>query len=449
MELSQQMSLVPVTLAKEKRCVMFDYVKRARLAVVGLAALALSGTRAHAQVFVSPFFQVRPGLSLAQAAFNISVLGQALQNVPPYLYGINPYPRVAIMNGGGYGSSYGSLYGTGYGSPYGSVSGGAPGMYGSPYASGANGYASSNGSSYDPSSSYQSASASAVQAQGDFMVKQQQAFKLYEQVRSDRIENRHRAFAQYLYERDKTPTPEETRQESLKQQVQRARNNPPVTEIWSGRALNDLLGDLQRCAAGKDSATLQADLLALDEDAIRHINVTRGPGSVGLLKNDGRLTWPVGLAGSDYQGSRERLDALVTKAVGQAQFNHQVDAQTLEELSTAIDALRTQLRNRGRELSASLYIEAKNFVNELGQAHTALRQKDVGHQFGGVCALKVSTVPELVKYMTDHGLQFASALPADRASYLALHQALANYAPSAQMQPKRGAPSPEVPKRAY
>jgi hypothetical protein len=432
---------------------MFNFMRRASLpAVLGLAALVLGATTAHAQVFVSPFFQVRPGLTLAQAAYNISVLGQALQNVPPYVYGINPYPRVAITGSGGYGSSYGAGYGSPYGSVYNGAYGGAAGMYGSPYASGANGYASPYGSSsspsYDPTSSYLSASASIINAQGDFMVKQQQALKLYEQVRSDRIENRRQAFAQDLYERDKTPTAEEARQGSLKQQVLRARNNPPLTEIWSGRALNDLLRDLQRRPASTDSTTLQADLLALD--TIRHINVTRGSGNIGLLKNDGQLTWPVGLAASAYQGARERLDALVATAVGQAQFNHQVDAQTLQELSSATDALRTQLRKQARELSASLYIEAKNFVNELEQAHTALRQKDVGHHFCGSYALKARTVPELVKYMTDHGLQFASALPADRASYLALHQALANYGPPVQMQTaKRNAPSPEAAKRAY
>ena len=89
-------------------------------------------------------------------------------------------------------------------------------------------------------------------------------------------------------------------------------------------------------------------------------------------------------------------------------------------------------------------------MNELEQAHTALRKKDVGHHFGGICALKAGTVPELVKYMADHGLRFASALPADRASYQALHQALANYGPPAQMQSaKRSGPSPEVAKQAY
>jgi hypothetical protein len=436
---------------------MFEFTKRAILpAVLGLAVLALSDARAQAQVFVNPFFQVRPGLSLAQAAYNISALGQALQNVPPYVYGVNPYPRVANVNGWGYGRSYGAPYGAGYSRPYGSAYngayGGAPGTYGSPYASGANGYGSpydsSYAPSYDPYSSYLSASASVVNAQGEFMVKQQQAMKLYEQVRSERIENRRRAFAQYLYERDKTPTAEEARQGSLKQQVQRARNNPPVTEIWSGKALNDLLADLQRRPAGNDSATLQ-DLLTLDEDTIRHLNVTRGAGNISLLKNDGRFLWPVGLAGSDYQGSRERLDALVAKAVGQAQFNHQVDAQTLRELGSATDELRTQLRNHARELSASLYIDAKSFLNELEQACITLRHKDVGNHLGGISAFKARTVPDLVKYMTDHGLQFASALPADRASYVTLHQALANYGPTAQKRTaERNSPSLEVAKQA-
>jgi hypothetical protein len=439
---------------------MSYFMKRATLpAILGLAVLALCGPRAHGQVFVNPFFQVRPGLTLAQAAYNISVLGQALQNVPPYVYGTNPYPRVSITNTGGYGSPYGSLYGAGYGSPYGSIySAGYGSPYGSAYGgaygggmygSGSNGYGSPYGS-YDSTSSYLSASANIVKEQGDLMLKQQQAFKLHEQVRSDRIENRRRVFDQYLYERDKTPTSEEERQRTFMQQVQRARNNPPATEIWSGKALNDLLSHLQLHPASKDSAAIQTSLLALDEDGLRHINLTRGAGNIGLLKNDGHIKWPVALAGSDYQQSREQLDALASMAVGQAQFNHQVDTQTMQQLSTATDGLRTQLKKQATELSPSVYIEAKNFLNDLDQALTALRQQDVGNHFRGIYALKARTIPELVKHMTDHGLQFAPAQLADRAAYTALHQALANYGPPVQMQAvERKSQPPEVAKRAY
>jgi hypothetical protein len=41
-----------------------------------------------------------------------------------------------------------------------------------------------------------------------------------------------KAFDEYLYERDKTPTAEDERRLLETQIVQHARNNPPASEIW-------------------------------------------------------------------------------------------------------------------------------------------------------------------------------------------------------------------------
>src|SRR5713101_1803111 len=57
-----------------KRRAMFSLTKRLGLAaMLGLAVLAVTGPKAHGQ---SPYFQVRPGLTLQQAAFNVAVMGQ-------------------------------------------------------------------------------------------------------------------------------------------------------------------------------------------------------------------------------------------------------------------------------------------------------------------------------------------------------------------------------------
>ena len=84
---------------------MFTYAKRIGLGLtVGLAALGATLPAAHGQtrfanpprlpgftgpanagnpiIGLSPFFRVAPGLSLAQAAFNTTVMGQAFQNFP-------------------------------------------------------------------------------------------------------------------------------------------------------------------------------------------------------------------------------------------------------------------------------------------------------------------------------------------------------------------------------
>jgi plastocyanin len=129
-------------------------MKRAAIAL--LASLILPGAflpRAGAQISrsgiplrvpslasqaINPNFQIAPGLTLPQAAFNISVIGQALRQVPPYAFGYNPYTRGggyasmyagggygAIMTGGGYGGAM--MMGGGYGYGGGMMMGGGYG----------------------------------------------------------------------------------------------------------------------------------------------------------------------------------------------------------------------------------------------------------------------------------------------------------------------------------
>jgi len=390
---------------------MFSSMKRVSVAaMVGLAVLALTGPKAHGQ---SPFFQIRPGLTLQQAAFNVATMGQALQNIPPYAYGINPYPRVVGGSSYNYGSPYGGLYG-GYGAGgYGAGGYGGYGYGGYPY--------------YDTNSSFLAASASVISAQADFMVKQQQAWRVSEQWRADRLENRRRMFDEYLYEREKTPTQEEERQRSLREQVDRSRNNPPVTEVYSAKALNDLLADLRGNVGKNDTAALRTFALPLDESSLKHINLTKGTGNLGLLKNEGRLSWPVALSGPEFKEDREQINSLAHEAVNQASFNGQVDSGTIREMLNDTNHLKDQLRRTGRDLSPSLYIEANAFLNNLNDAIKALQQPDVGNFISGKYAVKAKTVPELVKFMSDNGLVFAPAVPGDEGAYLALHQSLAAY----------------------
>ncbi len=373
--------------------------------LLGLAALAFTGPAVRGQM-------------TPRQMNNLATFGRMN-------FGLNPLAGLGIYGGAGLsGGSLASLYanpnGTGAlaNNAYGGTSGQNP--YGTYYE--------------DPFGAFLRGGASVIDSQGRLMVNQQQAFLLREQVRGDRAASDRKIFDEYVYERQKTPTAEEERRRLQSQAVQRARNNPPVTEIWSGRALNDILKDLQKQPLGRDSASLRISPLSLDEDGLKHINVTKGTGNIGLLKNEGRLHWPVALTGSDYAEQRERLSALAQEAVRQAEFNSRVDAATTRQMAAGVDKLRDQLRRKGRDLSAAEYIEAKSFVNDFDDAITALRQEDVGNHFAGRYVLKATTIAELIKYMTEHGLQFAPALPGDRAAYAVLHQALANYGRSPAVQ---------------
>jgi hypothetical protein len=410
--------------------------------VLGLTLLAFPAPKAAAQNPLVPVGRGANRTTLRQAAYNIATLGQALSFVPPYALGFNPYPRIQVnprVN------PLFNSYATPLANPYASLY--AASLYSNPYASlGSNAYGGSPGydpyynpymyGSYDPYSGYLRGGADVINAQGRFMVNTQQAYLTREQVRSEHVATRRKIFDEYLYEREKTPTPEDERQRHQLEQLNRSRNNPPVTEIWSGKALNDILADLRKLPAKPAQAgqLVNVQQLPLDEEALKHINVTQGAGNIGLLKNEGRLKWPVALNVPDFKEQRERINSLTQAAVRQAEFNGHVDPGTLPQLSSDVDSLQRQLRKNGGDLPFATYTEAKGFLNNLDEALAALRQHDVGNYFTGKFALKAKTVPELVDFMTKQGLQFAPAVPGDEGAYVALQQALANYDLAAQAQ---------------
>ncbi len=398
---------------------MFSSRKRMGVvAVLGLILSAIVPPKAEAQR-PNPNYLLTPGLSVRQAAFNIATIGQAYSHVPAYALGFNPYVRRASYSFGAPGVNPSS-----YANPY-ATSPGYDSSYASPYSS-----------YYDPYSGYLRGGADVINAQGRFLVNTQQAYLTREQVRSERLANRRKVFDEYLYEREKTPTAEDDRQKHQLEQLNRSRNNPPVTEIWSGKALNDLLADLRKLPPSKPEAgqLVNVQQLPLDEDGLKHLNVTKGNGNIALLKNEGRLTWPVALSSPDFKEQRERINSLAQAAVRQAEFNNQVDPGTITQLGSDVESLHRQLKKSGGDLPFALYTEAKTFLNNLDDALGALRQRDVGSYFTGKFAIKAKTVPELVEHMTKQGLQFAPAMAGDESAYAALHQALANYDLAAQAQ---------------
>jgi hypothetical protein len=115
-----------------------------RFVVLGVAALVVAGLlttasqayppryayRGGAVVLpnsaglINPNYQIYPGLSVRQYAYNTAVLGRAYSQVPPWVYGYNPYPSV-VNYGPAYPYSNPYAYGTYY-NPY-------AGIYASPY----------------------------------------------------------------------------------------------------------------------------------------------------------------------------------------------------------------------------------------------------------------------------------------------------------------------------
>jgi hypothetical protein len=294
--------------------------------------------------------------------------------------------------------------------PYG-YAGGPASLYTSPYTSQL---------ASDPYGSMLRGSADVISAQSRYLVTLQEAQLLREQVQALRTANRRSAFDHYLYVRERAPTPEQLRAEERAQRLDRARNEPPVTEILSAGALNELLADLQQ-------ATLTSvQDLPIDAALVRYVNFTtaRDSSNIGLLRNC-NLRWPRLLAEETFETARDRLNLKIGAAIEQAKSGVTLDRQALVSMSDDIDALHLQLRGRVSDVAAPQFIEGKRFLNQLGDAVKALEQPDAIRFLSGSYDFKGQTVNELVKFMTENGLWFAPATGGDEPAYRAVHHSLA------------------------
>jgi hypothetical protein len=226
------------------------------------------------------------------------------------------------------------------------------------------------------------------------------------------------------------PTAEDEREAKRMEQVFRARNDPPLMEVYSGKSLNDLLTDLRRL----DDRGVAGPEVVLDDGDVRRLNVTAaGHGDVGpaaLLQDP--LAWPPLLRGDDFAEARAQVEAGLTAAKKQA-ARGPVDRGVLMALLAALDQtdkrLTAVIRAKGLQAgwTATDAIEAGAFLARLKEAAPVLQQPDVGRYLDGTYAARGKNVRELVRQMADKGLRFAPAAPADEPAYRAVQRALASY----------------------
>jgi hypothetical protein len=272
--------------------------------------------------------------------------------------------------------------------------------------------------------SYLHGAASVIDAQGQFLKAEEGANLLREQVRAARLDNRRRVLDQYLYERANTPTLEEQREFRRQQELWRSWNDPPVTEIWSGRALNSLLRAVQRARIAHG---YQGEHEPLDPELVRRINVTSGTsGSIGVFRQREDLRWPLPLQRDTFDQDRSKIDELARTAVQQV-ASGKPDVETLDRLAQASARLRARLRENVRAMVSTDYVQALRFVNQLISSTRALQDPSATRFFND-WALTARDVGKLVDQMTEKGVQFAAATLGDETQYTSLHRALVTYA---------------------
>jgi hypothetical protein len=351
---------------------------------------------------------------LNQYAFNVAMLGQAYSQIPPYLLGYNPYTYVGVSYGSPYGySPYGlgtatpstNPYGSGYGiqGPYG-------GGYSTPYST-------------DPTYGYLRGTADVISATGNYYATMQRARLSNEEAKRSQIDTRRKLLDEARDERMQQPTAENQRQQDLEAAYQRARRDPPATEIWSGRSLNDLLRNL----VNLQKKGIKGPNIPVDEEVLKHVNlkVAGGNGNVGLLKGNGSLDWPLPLLDGKFAEGRQRLAEQLAHSIEQVRLGNRVEASRLNDMKAAVGRLSGALDQGATDLTPTKYIEAKRYLNQLGDALKALEDRKVADLVHRTWVVKTKNITDLVQYLGDNGLEIAPAVGSgDEAAYRALHAAM-------------------------
>jgi hypothetical protein len=410
-----------------------------------------------AQQAINPNFRLSPFMTLPQAAFNTAVTGQAISNIPAYAFGYNPYPQAVSLssftfpqqlntsmlntnqtglNGAalttGFGATalyggYGGLGGGGGG--YGSLSsgGGYGGGYGSPYGGG--GYGGYGGYYEDPYTGYLRGVASVTTAQGNLLNQEQQARLLQNQADSSKLDLRRRMIEEAALERKNWLNPEAERIKDMDTAYNRATHEPPITEVLSGAALNDLYNHVYPQQERARRQGLKGPNVPLDEDTLKQINLTGvgSQGSVGMLKDRGKLNWPLVLQTPEFDAPRKELSTLATDAVDQLRLNNPVGAATLRDMTGDVRRMNDALLRNAGDLSPSDYVEAKRFLSSLDSAIRALQDPNVGNQLNQNWTARAHNVAELVDFMGQKGLKFGPATAGDEPAYRTLYQRLLAY----------------------
>jgi hypothetical protein len=391
-----------------------------------VSALGTPGVGINLNSWVNPYTTAR------QQAFSTAITSNALSTIPPYGLGYNPaspYPNYSpsyqSTNAGGPNGPYGSGSYSPYG--YGGYGSMLSSDYGSPQLSGSAGYGT------NPYYGYLRGAADVTSANAQYQKTIQEARELRARARiAERDARRHRV-DQIEYERSKQPTALTMKAEDEATALNQARNHPPLSSVLDGTALNTLLREVQK----QHNAGRRGPNVSLAADVLKAVNLTPRDirGNAGLLKDGGRLRWPAALEGGEFTEAGKTIERLLAHAVQEVMFNHPVERETVNDLRAGLQGIDQALHGKVGQMSPAQYIAGRRYLIQLGQAVTALTDPKVCRYFDNGSA-RGKNVAELLRFMSDHSLVFAPAVPGDEAAYATLYNALSAFEARMQLAQK-------------
>ncbi len=222
---------------------------------------------------------------------------------------------------------------------------------------------------------------------------------------------------------------QERQEDFLKQQktddLHRSLTSPSSVDITSGLALNAILDSLESMPE-KVKATKAAPI---DENFIKQLNFTRGTGSIGMLRNRGKLTWPAMLLRlsppEEFAKVRGQIESRFQEAFNQVNGGGRADADNIKALSRLIDQLSEMVSGRASSMTFAENLDVKRYMRSLEDSVNFLKQPDAAEWMPGKHKAKPQSVQELVALMGEKGIHFAPALLGDEEAYAKMRRMLA------------------------
>jgi hypothetical protein len=272
--------------------------------------------------------------------------------------------------------------------------------------------------------------AQVIRAEGDYLVKFQEAKIVREQVRAARLENRKKEWEQWAWEQDfkenyKWIAIERDAKATLHQGLESSPTK--IIDGWSLNVLRDVLSKNK----GKFTSNKTVSL----DGIVPKINMTTeaiGRVNIGLLQLEA-LPWPLLLRKDYFTAIRESADQNHFTIREEVLVKGNYPAATFGALRTNLNALekmcQEMVKNPKSEeevVSCDDSINANRFLKELKRLLTAMEGDTTGLSIKRIREpVQATTVAELVDQMDQKGIKFGPALQGNEQFYYALHNKLA------------------------
>jgi hypothetical protein len=231
----------------------------------------------------------------------------------------------------------------------------------------------------------------------------------------------HNAFDRWTFDRERQAFSGPQKQMEL----QRLLSNPSPGDVTSGAALNAIVDGLEPLVERFKSLPPTA----IDHALLRKMNFTHGAGSVGLLRDQGRIEWPallLKLSPADEVGKiRTKIEAQLQEAYRQVSDKGNADPDDLKNLLRSIEGLGDIASGQAQSMTFSQNVEVKRYLKSLEDSVAFLKQPDAADWLPGNHKVKPESLQDLVRVLIEKRIRFAPAIVGNDAAYATMHRSLA------------------------